>query len=62
MNTLTSQNPVKHFSLWLMKIVELAKCGREVALEHPIKYKNFVKLKRVLILIIADREDIIREG
>ncbi|MFY9139898.1 MAG: RNA polymerase sporulation sigma factor SigH, partial [Thermacetogeniaceae bacterium] len=45
-------------------VVELAKCGREVAFEHLInKYKNFVRAKaRSYFLIGADREDIIQEG
>ncbi|MDH7577435.1 MAG: RNA polymerase sporulation sigma factor SigH [Bacillota bacterium] len=45
-------------------IVELAKDGDGVALEHLInKYKNFVRAKaRSYFLIGADREDIIQEG
>jgi RNA polymerase sporulation-specific sigma factor len=47
MSTLTSQEPCKTFQLQSMTdedIVELAKCGREIALEHLInKYKNFVR-------------------
>ncbi|HHV34296.1 MAG TPA: RNA polymerase sporulation sigma factor SigH [Syntrophomonadaceae bacterium] len=65
MSTLTSQEPCKTFqSMTDEDIVELAKCGREVALEHLInKYKNFVRAKaRSYFLIGADREDIIQEG
>ncbi|MGI6406262.1 MAG: RNA polymerase sporulation sigma factor SigH [Syntrophaceticus sp.] len=67
MSTLTSQEPCKTFQLQSMTdedIVELAKCGREIALEHLInKYKNFVRAKaRSYFLIGADREDIIQEG
>lgn len=45
-------------------VVELAKDGDDVALEHLInKYKNFVRAKaRSYFLIGADREDIIQEG
>ncbi len=45
-------------------VVELAKDGDGVALEHLInKYKNFVRAKaRSYFLIGADREDIIQEG
>lgn len=65
MNTLTSQEPCKTLqSMADEDVVELAKCGREVALEHLInKYKNFVRAKaRSYFLIGADREDIIQEG
>jgi RNA polymerase sporulation-specific sigma factor len=65
MSTLTSQEPCKTFqSMTDEDIVELAKDGREVALEHLInKYKNFVRAKaRSYFLIGADREDIIQEG
>lgn len=65
MSTLTSQEPCKTFqSMTDEDIVELAKCGREIALEHLInKYKNFVRAKaRSYFLIGADREDIIQEG
>ncbi|NPV30220.1 MAG: RNA polymerase sporulation sigma factor SigH [Firmicutes bacterium] len=45
-------------------VVELAKDGDDVALEHLInKYKNFVRAKaKSYFLIGADREDIIQEG
>lgn len=45
-------------------IVEFARDGSTVALEHLInKYKNFVRAKaRSYFLIGADREDIIQEG
>jgi len=65
MSTLTSQEPCKTLqSMADEDVVELAKCGREVALEHLInKYKNFVRAKaRSYFLIGADREDIIQEG
>ncbi|MFY9273166.1 MAG: RNA polymerase sporulation sigma factor SigH, partial [Thermacetogeniaceae bacterium] len=65
MTTLTSQEPCKTLqSMADEDVVELAKCGREVALEHLInKYKNFVRAKaRSYFLIGADREDIIQEG
>ena len=65
MSTLTSQEPRKTLqSMADEDVVELAKCGREVALEHLInKYKNFVRAKaRSYFLIGADREDIIQEG
>lgn len=65
MSTLTSREPFNTFqSMTDEDIVELAKCGREVALEHLInKYKNFVRAKaRSYFLIGADREDIIQEG
>ncbi|MCW2277832.1 RNA polymerase sigma-30 (SigH) subunit [Heliophilum fasciatum] len=46
------------------RIVEMAKDGREEAIEFLInKYKNFVRAKaRSYFLIGADREDIIQEG
>jgi len=46
------------------EIVEFAREGDDVALEHLInKYKNFVRAKaRSYFLIGADREDIIQEG
>ncbi|MGB3913236.1 MAG: RNA polymerase sporulation sigma factor SigH [Thermacetogeniaceae bacterium] len=65
MTTLTSQEPCKTLqSMADEDVVELAKCGREVAFEHLInKYKNFVRAKaRSYFLIGADREDIIQEG
>ncbi|MGB4504280.1 MAG: RNA polymerase sporulation sigma factor SigH [Syntrophaceticus sp.] len=65
MSTLTSQEPCETFqSMSDEDIVELAKCGREIAVEHLInKYKNFVRAKaRSYFLIGADREDIIQEG
>jgi RNA polymerase sporulation-specific sigma factor len=45
-------------------IVELAREGDDVALEHLInKYKNFVKAKaKSYFLVGAEREDIIQEG
>lgn len=45
-------------------IVEAAKSGSSLALEHIInKYKNFVRAKaRTYFLIGADRDDIIQEG
>ena len=45
-------------------IVELARAGDEIALEHLlIRYKNFTRVKaRSYFLIGADREDIVQEG
>ena len=45
-------------------IVELARAGDEVALEHLlIRYKNFTRVKaRSYFLVGADREDIVQEG
>lgn len=45
-------------------VVELAKCGDSLAVEHLMnKYMNFVTAKsRTYFLIGADREDIIQEG
>ncbi|MGH2726406.1 MAG: RNA polymerase sporulation sigma factor SigH [Actinomycetota bacterium] len=45
-------------------IVELARAGDEVALEHLlIRYKNFTRVKaRSYFLIGADKEDIVQEG
>ncbi len=63
--TSTSQEPYNTFQTMTDEdVVELAKCGREIALEHLInKYKNFVRAKaRSYFLIGADREDIIQEG
>jgi RNA polymerase sporulation-specific sigma factor len=46
------------------QIVELARAGDEVALEHLlIRYKNFTRVKaRSYFLIGADKEDIVQEG
>jgi RNA polymerase sporulation-specific sigma factor len=45
-------------------IVELARAGDEIALEHLlIRYKNFTRVKaRSYFLVGADREDIVQEG
>ena len=45
-------------------IVELARAGDEVALEHLlIRYKNFTRVKaRSYFLVGADKEDIVQEG
>ena len=46
------------------EIVELARAGDEVALEHLlIRYKNFTRVKaRSYFLVGADKEDIVQEG
>ncbi|MGH2786111.1 MAG: RNA polymerase sporulation sigma factor SigH [Actinomycetota bacterium] len=46
------------------EIVELARAGDEVALEHLlIRYKNFTRAKaRSYFLVGADKEDIVQEG
>ena len=45
-------------------IVELARAGDEIALEHLlIRYKNFTRVKaRSYFLVGADKEDIVQEG